>query len=376
MGKRKIIFVVGTRSEIIKFSSLIRDLNVDGFFDIKILHTGQHEIGDLMKKLKLPEPDFYLGESLRKKWSKSGKIKSSFLAIFWMGKIFLEMRKTFADEKPDAIFYQGYCMSVPMAVFASKTILKKTVLIHRESGIRTHNIFEPFLGEISEVIGDYFGDVLFAPSKVAESNLRKENIRGQIFNVGDPQKEIVEYVLNNLKPSRRTKEKNYIVVNILHFENVTDKKKMQNLVEILTKSPFKVIFPMTKSVKGRLEMFGLLEELKRNENIILEEPYNYIDFLNLIKTSCAILTDSGGVQQESLILKVPCIFLGKENVWREFESRGIVKSTSFDVNKTLQLLEEIEEHGDFYKKVKLTDYPIGDGKATKRMIDILKERIG
>ena len=374
--KKKIIIVVGTRSEIIKFSSLIRELKKDGFFEIKILDSGQTYTGSFMRELKLPEPDIRLGKSLRERWSKSRKLASSFYAVVWLCKIFFGMRKAFVDEEPDAIFYQGNCMSVPVAVFASKTVLKKTALIHRESGIRTHNIFEPFLGELSEKVGDYFGDILFAPSKSAENNLKNENIRGKIFLVGDPQVEIVDYVLKNIKPQRERITGEYVVVNVLHFENVADKNKMQNLIEILQKSPLKVVFPMSKSVKGRLELFGLLNMLKKSENILLSEPYNYADFLNLVKNASAVLTDSGGVQQESLILKVPCIFLGKENVWEEFESRGIIKSTHFDVGKTLGLLAEIKNHGDFYKKVKSTRYPIGDGRATQRMVAVLKGELG
>jgi UDP-N-acetylglucosamine 2-epimerase (non-hydrolysing) len=377
MKKKKIIVMVGARSEIIKFSSITRELKKNRSFDVKILHTGQHDTKDLMKSLDLPNPDFYLGESLRKKWAKKGKLHSSLLAIFWLIKVFFGIRKILVDEKPDAVFYQGNCMTVPMAVFASKTVLRKVTLIHRESGIRTHNIFEPFLGELSEIIGDKFADILFAPSKIAEDNLRKEKMRGKIYRSGDPHVEIVEYALKKSKLSKKNGKEKYIVVNILHFENVTNKNKMKNLVEILIKSPFKIIFPMSASVKGRLELFGLLGELKKHPNIVLTNPYDYVDFLGLMKRSEAVLTDSGGVQQEAFILKIPCIFLGKTNVWKEFEDRGIVKSTGFDVDETLKLLQEIKNKGSFYKKVKTTKYPLGDGKATKRIVKILeKELIG
>lgn len=369
---KKVIVIVGTRSEVIKFSSLIRAMKSDDFFDLRILHTGQHNTGNLMSKLDLPEPTYYLGESLRRKWSKLGKMKSSLLSVVWLWKVFFRMRSIFSAEKPDAIFYQGNCMTVPIAVFAAKTIPRKIVLIHRESGIRTHNYFEPFLGEISEKVGDYFGDILFAPSSFAENNLRKEKIKGRIYNTGDPHVEIVEYIM---KKKLRKISEDYVLVNVLHFENVADRRKMENLVEILTKSPMKIVFPMSASVKGRLELFGLLQKLKQNKNVVLHDAYGYVEFLNLLKNSRAVLTDSGGVQQESLIMHVPCIFLGKENVWREFESRGLIKSSGFDVEKTLDLLEEIRNHGEFYKKIEQAKYPIGDGNATKRMIDIMKKEL-
>jgi len=375
MKKVKIIIVVGTRSEIVKFSSLIRKLKRETCFDVKILHTGQHDTRALMEKLDLPKPDFNLGTAPRGRWSKKGKINSSFLAIVWLLKIFFRMRRIFVMEMPDAIFYQGNCMSVPMAIFSAKTVSKKIIMIHRESGIRTHTLFEPFLGDVSERVGDYFGNILFAPSAASERNLIDEGFGKKTVNVGDPHVEIVEYVLKKLKSTRRPIEGNYIVVNVLHFENVTNKNKMQNLVEILTKSPVKVVFPVSASVKGRLELFGLLDKLKDNKNIIFAEPYNFSDFIHLMKKSDAVLTDSGGVQQESLILKIPCIFLGKENVWKEFENMGVIKSTGFDVDKTLELLQEIKNMGAFYKKVKATNYPLGDGKSTDRMVKVLKKEL-
>jgi UDP-N-acetylglucosamine 2-epimerase len=282
------------------------------------------------------------------------------------------MRREIIRESPDAIFYQGNCMTVPMVVFAAKTVSKKIVLVHRESGIRTNNILEPFLGDLWEKIGDMFGDVLFAPSKVAEENLRKEKLKGKIYNAGDPHVEIVEYALKrgNVKESGQ-----YVVVNVLHFENVTNENKMKNFVEILKRCPFKVIFPMTASVKGRLELFGLMKELEKYPNIVLTDPYNYVDFLKLIEKCEAVLTDSGGVQQESFILKIPCIFLGKINVWKEFEDRGIVISTGFDVKETLRVLDEIKNKGNFYKKVKAAKYPLGDGKATERIVKILEREL-
>lgn len=373
--KKKIIIVIGTRSEVIKFSSIIRELKRKKNFNIKILHTGQHETKNLIKLLNLPEPDIYLGKSLRERWVRKGKICSILLAILWLMKTFLGIRRAIIKEKPDAIFYQGNCMSVPITVFAAKTVQKKIFLIHRESGIRVHNIFEPFLGELSEIIGDRFADILFVPSKVAENNLKKEKIKGKIFNVGDPHVEIVNYVLKKFKLRKKKKIEKYIVVNVLHFENINNRNKMKKLVEILVKSPFKVIFIANPNTKDKLNRFGLLEELKKHQNIILSDPYNYVDFLNLVKNSEAILTDSGGVQQEALILKVPCIFLGRINVWKEFEDMGIIKATGFDVNKTLKLLQEIKNRGSFYKKVKKTTYPLGDGKATERIIKILRKEL-
>ncbi|MEM5829238.1 MAG: UDP-N-acetylglucosamine 2-epimerase [Candidatus Aenigmatarchaeota archaeon] len=383
--KKKIMIVLGTRSEIIKFSSIIRELKRRKIFDVKILHTGQHETKDLMKLLDLPEPDIYLGESLRKKWARKGKMYSILLAVFWLMKTFLGIRRTIIKEKPDAIFYQGNCMSVPITVFAAKSVSKKIILIHRESGIRTHNIFEPFLGELSEIIGDRFADILFTPSKVAENNLKKEKIRGLIFNVGDPHVEIIDYVLKRLKLAegykkekyiKGYKKEKYIIVNVIRFENINNKNKMKNLVEILIKSPFKVIFPMNPNTKDKLKRFGFWGELEKHPHIVLCDPYNYIDFLYLIKNSEAVLTDSGGVQQEAFILKVPCIFLGKINVWKEFENIGVVRSTEFDVKKTLKLLQEIKNKGYFYKKVKKAKYPLGDGKATKKIVDILEKKLG
>lgn len=373
--KKKIIIVVGTRSEVIKFSSIIRELRKNKDFDVKILHTGQHDTIKLMKSLNLPNPDFYLGESLRKKWSRKSKLFSIILAIFWVIKTFFKIRKILIQEKPDAVFYQGNCMSVPITVFAAKSISRKIILIHRESGMRSGNIFEPFLGDFAYKIGDRFGDILFVQNKIYKDILKKEGIKADAFNVGDPHVEIIDYVLKNLKPKKKIEIKNYVVVNVIHFENITKKWKMENLIKILIKCPMNVIFLINESIKSKLEMFGLMPKLKKYSHIILSDMFDFVDFINLIKNSQAVITDSGGVQQECFILKIPCIFIGNRNMWKEFEKFGVVKTTKFDVKKTINLLNEIKNKGKFYKNVKESKYPLGDGKATKRIVNILEKKL-
>jgi UDP-N-acetylglucosamine 2-epimerase (non-hydrolysing) len=374
MKKKKIIVVVGTRAEVINFTSTILELKKNKNFDVKILHTGQHTNVEFMKKLDLPKPDYFLGESFRSKWSKKGKIASSIYATVWLLKIFLLMRRIFTEESPDVVFYQGNCMTIPFVIFAAKSASKKITLIHRESGLYSNRLFDPFLGDLFEGIGDYFGDILFAPNKTAEKTLKGMVVKGKIFMSGDPLTETVLRILKKRHKTRVFKER-YIVVNVLHFENVVKRDRMEKLIEMLIKSPLKVIFPMSESVKGRLEMFNLLGKLKGQPHIVLDKPYDYPDFLNLVKNSEAIVTDGAGVQQEALILRIPCIFLGEHNVWIELENMGLIKSTGFDVVETLELLQEIKNRGRFYKRVKAGGYPFGDGKASKRIARFLSEEL-
>ncbi|MEM2175123.1 MAG: UDP-N-acetylglucosamine 2-epimerase [Candidatus Micrarchaeia archaeon] len=369
--KKKIIIIVGTRSEVIKFSSIIRELRKNKNFDVKILHTGQHDTIKLMKSLNLPNPDFYLGESLRKKWSKKSKIFSIILAIFWAIKTFFKIRKILIQEKPDAVFYQGNCMSVPITVFAAKSISRKIILIHRESGMRMKmgGELESILAVLFEKIGD-LGDILFAPTPLAKNNLIKEKVRGKIFLTGDPQVEIVNYAS---KISKKKINGEYVIAYIAR--SIENKKKIKNLLKILFSSPYKVVFVMNPNVKYKLKSYGFFDALKNAKNIILLDSLEYPEFLSLLKNSKALLTDRSGPQQESFILKIPCIFLGEDNFWKEFENIGVVKSTKFDVNKTLKLIQEIKNRGEFYRKVKKSKYPFGDGKATKKIISILEKEL-
>ncbi|MDP7141469.1 MAG: UDP-N-acetylglucosamine 2-epimerase, partial [Candidatus Woesearchaeota archaeon] len=183
-----IFLILGTRSEVIKLSSLIREL-IKRKITFKTIHTGQHDTLNLMKSLELPEPDYYLGKSLRKQWSKS-RI-APILALIWGASVFLKLRKIFQRDKPGIILYNGNTMAVPLACFAARSILfYKPLLVHRESGLRANSIRGGWLDPLRKT-GEYFGNILFTPSKQALISLKNQYNNKKIVYTGDAKFEII-----------------------------------------------------------------------------------------------------------------------------------------------------------------------------------------
>ena len=373
-----IVLVIGTRSEAIKFSTIIRELQKRNL-PFKILNTGQHGQKAMikwMKKLNLPSPDINTGESLRRAWSKKGLYTSVMVFGFWTIKKLFQLIRIFRKEKPKIVMYQGDTIMVPLTALAARMSLSKILLAHRESGMRSHNILEPIPEEFNRRLAAKFTDIHFCPTPIAVKNLKQEHVHGEIYYVGDPIIEIVEYVLKHYKkPKRFRKFKNFIAVSLHRFENINNPKKMKNLVEVLERCPFDVIFPLNLNTRRKLERYGLLKRLEKLNHIYLTDPIVYTEWINLIKDSAGIITDSGGLQEEACVLKKPCILTRNLAELKELVDIGVSVLTGFNVEKILYYLNDIKNKGKFYKRVKTVKNPLGDGKATERIVDVLEEKL-
>jgi len=374
-----IIFIIGTRSEAIKFSTIIRECKRRGL-RFKILNTGQHgqkAMIDWVKKLDLPKPDINFSESLRKVWARKGILGSIQVFGFWSFRIILQLLRVFIKEKPKIVFYQGDTIMVLLTAIAARLSLCKIILAHREAGMRSHNLLEPIPEEINRVIADrFFTNIHFCPSPTAVKNLKREHVHGEIHYVGDPMVEVVNYVLDKFKkPKNFEKYKNFICISLHRFENINNCKKMENLVKVLENSNSNFIFPLNLNTRMKLKKYGLLKRLEKLQNVHLTKPVLYTEWINIVKDSMCILTDSGGLQEEAAILRIPCILMRNLSEWKELVDVGVSVLTGFNVEKIIHYLNEIKNKGELYRRAKSTKYPIGDGKATKRIVDVLEEKV-
>ena len=373
-----IIFIIGTRSEAIKFSTIIRECQKRKI-PFKILNTGQHGQQTMIEwteKLNLPKPDITLGKTLRKIWIKKSLFGSISVFSYWISSRFFELIHIFRRENPDIVFYQGDTIAVPMTALAARMSSKGILLAHRESGMRSHRLLEPIPEEFNRRLADKFTDIHFCPLRSAVENLIKENAHGEIHYVGDPIIEIVNYVLKKFrKPKKARKYKKFVAVSIHRFENINNKSKIINLFKVLENSPFDVLFPLNENTREKLKSYGILERLDALEHVHITEPIPYVDWINIIKDSVAIITDSGGLQEEAHVLKIPCILTRNVSEWKELVDAGVSVLTGFDIEKILSYLEDVKNKGNFYKKAKKTKCLLGDGKATKRIVNILEKKI-
>jgi len=304
----KIAIVLGTRPEIIKMSPLIRACQAKkiGFF---ILDTGQHYSyglsGKFFQELDLPPANYNLGVG-------------SLPYRQQVGLMVKGIKKILLKEKPDVVLVQGDTNSVLAGALAAKQVGIR--LAHHEAGLRSNDL--GMLEEINRIITDQLSDFLFAPTSQALKNLREEGIsKEKIFLSGNT---VVDAVHQNLKISQQKvdvfkklniKKKQYIVVTAHRAENVDDKKKLSDIIRGLSlvarKLNLSVIYPIHPRTRKNLKQFGL----KSFSGSRLIPPLGYLEFLQLESRAALIITDSGGLQEEACILKIPCVTI-RENTER------------------------------------------------------------
>ncbi len=381
----KIISVVGARPNFMKVAPIYRafeqlkmkneKLNNDpstspGMMDTTnykppaiehlICHTGQHydaKMSDVFfQQLGLPKPDFYLGVGGGSHAEQTAKIMMGF-------------EKVLLDERPDLVIVVGDVNSTIACSLTAKKLHIKVA--HVEAGLRSFDRDMP--EEINRILTDTISDYLFVTEKSGLANLKHEGIEeSKIFFVGNC---MIDSLINFLPFTERSdilnqlniKANNYVLVTMHRPSNVDDEKRLIGLTDLINSLSLKrcVVFPIHPRTRKNLEKFKLIEKL--NNNIILTEPIAYIDFLTLIRNSELILTDSGGIQEESTYLGVQCITLRKstERPSTVDEGTNQLVGEDFEIAKTAAN----EVLNGFRKEGKIPD--LWDGKSAERIVDIL-----
>ncbi len=297
----KIAVIFGTRPEIIKLSPVIRELTARKA-DFFIVHTNQHYSYTMdqifLTELKLPRPKYNLHLNQIKNHGEM------------VGKMLIEIEKILLTEKPDLVIVQGDTnTTLAGALTASKLGIK---LAHIEAGLRSYDKSMP--EEINRLVTDHLSDYLFAPTENQKNILLKEGIdKNKIFVVGNT---IVDAVWQNLALAQKSKKiiqyppQSYFLLTLHRPANVDDKKTLLTILKTLIKvtelyqTP--IVFPVHPRTEANLAKFKLKIDQRK---ILLIKPVSYLNMLWLEKNSRLILTDSGGLQEEACILKIPCITL-------------------------------------------------------------------
>jgi len=357
----KIAIILGTRPEIVKMSPVIRNLmtNRESFF---ILHTGQHYSYDMDKSffetLGLPDPEYNLDAG-------SGTHAEQ------TGKILIGTEKVLLKEKPDVVLVQGDTNTVLAGALAAAKL--HIPIGHVEAGLRSFDRCMP--EEINRVLADHISDFLFTPTPTAEKNLLCEGVpKDKIFTTGNT---IVDAVFQNLEIA----EKNADVLNDLglfrhHFflvtahrpENVDVQERLEKIFNALRaiheKYGLPVIFPVHPRTEKKLQEFGIA-----TEGVRICSPKNFLDFLQLESGARLVLTDSGGVQEETCILGVPCVTLRDNTERPETVDAGANVLAGVEPEAILIAVETMMNQTSTWKN------PFGDGAASDRIITILRESL-
>ena len=353
----KICIVVGTRPEIIKMSPIIREcerLKLDYF----ILHTGQHYSYNMdqvfFEQLELPQPKYNLEIG-------SGSHAEQ------TGKILIEIEKVLQKEKPDIILVEGDTNTVLAAALAATKLHIKVG--HVEAGLRSYDKGMP--EEINRILTDHCSDLLFAPTEKAKKILIDEGIsKDKIYVTGNT---ITDAVFQNSKLAEKKgkilddmqlKTKEYFLLTIHRQENVDDKYRFSSIINALhlLSKEFNnpVIYPIHPRSKKKINEFSL-----ETDGIKLIEPLDFLSFLQLEQNAKLVLTDSGGVQEETCILGVPCVTL-RDNTERP-------ETVEVGSNIVAGIIpEDIYNHVSvMINKNNSWKNPFGDGLTGKKIVEII-----
>jgi UDP-N-acetylglucosamine 2-epimerase (non-hydrolysing) len=353
-----ISIILGTRPEIIKMSPVIRECKKRGL-DYFILHTGQHYSYEMervfFEELELPQPKYNLDVG-------SGTHAEQ------TGKIMVGVEKILMDEKSDVVLVQGDTNTVLAGALAATKLNIKVG--HVEAGLRSYDRRMP--EEINRVLSDHISDYLFAPTEKAKQNLLREGIdENKIFVTGNT---IVDAVYQNLEIAKRKvnvlrelclRPKEYFLVTAHRQENVDVKERLKGILKglelIHEKFSMPVVFPVHPRTQKRMREFGL-----GLDGVEVINPLGFLEFLQLEANARLVLTDSGGVQEETCILGVPCVTLRDNTERSETLEVGSNILAGTDPSKILESVKVMLNRENSWEN------PFGDGMARERIVEILE----
>lgn len=368
----KILHVIGARPNFMKAAPLIREIKKYRKLRQVLVHTGQHfdkKMSDVfLSELKIPKPKY--------KFNLKHNTPSSQIA-----EIITKLEEVFLKEKPKLVVVYG---DINSTLAASITANKVNVKVcHVESGLRSFDKSMP--EEINRIITDSLSDMHFVTEKSGVKNLLNEgHEKKSIFLVGNTMIDSIENFINNnnlkFAPPFSSgcahepffKKDPYAICTFHRPSNVDTKQGLEKILQIIKwlSQEIKILFPVHPRTENGLIKHKLLENLKKNKNILLMPPSEYGNFLLSIKHANLVITDSGGIQEECSHLDTPCLTLRKNT------ERPITISKGSNV--LVDSLEEICHHFDLIKNQtfkKSKKIPFWDGKASERIAKIIYEKL-
>lgn len=365
----KICVVLGTRPGIVKMSPIIRALTKEGanFFCV---HTGQHYSYQMdrvfFEELGLPAPTYRVEET-QKHPTHAGQTAEMMKGI----------EAALISERPRVVLVGGDANTNLAGALAARKL--GMVLGHVEAGLRSRDWRMP--EEHNRRMIDHISDLLLAPTEVAASNLRRESVEGVISVVGNTIVDAVQQhsalaaQKSEILPKLGLQARKYAVLTVHREENVDSRENLKRISDIVTrlsaeKVSERIVFPMHPRTQQRLFSAGFMEDVSRLPGIMVTEPYGYLDFLTLLASAAIILTDSGGLQEEACILRVPCVTL------RENTERPETVTVGANIVAGLEIGAVMRAIATSLAKPREWSQPLGDGHAGERIARIAADAAG
>ncbi|MEM1326658.1 MAG: UDP-N-acetylglucosamine 2-epimerase (non-hydrolyzing) [Bacteroidota bacterium] len=362
-----ILNIVGARPNFMKVAPLHRTFEAHPQITSKILHTGQHydaKMSDIFfNQLGMPEPHYYLG---------IGGGSHTWVTA----NIMLKFEEILKADRPDLVLVVG---DVNSTVACTLVAIKMGIPVaHVEAGLRSGDRSMP--EELNRLMTDSVADYLFVTEQSGMIHLAKEGVSDEkVFFVGNVMIDSLVHFREKAAHStiledHQISPKDYILMTMHRPHNVDNEKSLRDILQIIKDATQhkKVIFPIHPRTTNNMKKFGLYEELESMDGLTLLEPQGYLEFLKLMDNAALIITDSGGIQEETTYLQVPCM------TFRDTTERPstVDIGTNFlmkDLNP-VTVREQMEAILDGKAKAGIIP-PFWDGQTSERIAAILVEKL-
>ncbi len=351
----KILSVVGARPQFVKLRPVAEALSARGLSHF-VLHTGQHydhEMSDtFFSELKLPTPNCNLGVGSAEHAKQ-------------VAEMLLGLSRVIGDEKPDFVLVFGDTNSTLAGALAAS--MARVPVGHVEAGARSFNREMP--EERNRVVADALSDLLLTASPAAGAHLERENVQGKVVFVGDTMLDVVLWAKDAAREQSGIIDKlglqprSYAVATIHRAETTDHPDSLKSALELLAGVGTPVVLPLHPRTKAAAERFGF-GELLGAPSLRTIDPLGYLDMIQLVQSSQAVLTDSGGLQKEAFYLGIPCVTLRQETEWVETVELDWNHVVGLNLDRARKALAQGAPSGQ-------PQNPYGQGDAGSRIVEAI-----
>jgi UDP-N-acetylglucosamine 2-epimerase len=363
----KVMPIIGVRPQIIKAAPVLGLLSRDNEIELQMINSGQHYDFEMSKiffnELALPDPSYNLNVGSGSHATQTAKLMTG-------------VEKVINKLNPDVVVVFGDANTTLGGALAA--VKMHVPVCHIEAGLRSYDMRMP--EEVNRVLTDHCSQMLCAPTILGVNNLKSEGIEeNTILLSGDTMYDALLRHEADIEKSTIVKdiglsEQIYAVLTVHRAENVDDPGRLTKILSAIKDlSNITIVFPIHPRTENRLGS-NVKKDLEKKSHVILTPPLSYFDMLCLMKHSAIVITDSGGMQKEAFLFRVPCVTLRDNTEWMETVDLRANILVGAETEKIVSEVARIMKEEGNNTRMKSLVNPYGDGRASEKIVEDLKNR--